>query len=294
MAPTPTIEERNVGENDAFAGPTPSNSTASSGEKPAASSLTPWVIVVITAASFLAVTFLGYVAVCLMRRRRHRQRVGAAADAVKRHNCNYYRQSHSREGSFERPWPSPHKSHYYNTQPQDAVELQRSHLISKSRASRESWSSYGGSVMVADDTIHPRQQNGSFSKPHDYTAVSANDDHQHQHPNPNQHQHSTSTATTSTMGRGTRVAARRNQEQYGYAHTNDDSDSEEEYEPHKRSMSSGDWKELEATGGRLRSSSLQDPATQGRGHPAFSPELQQQAQLPARLPRALATRRPSP
>ncbi|KAK7976246.1 hypothetical protein PG989_014709 [Apiospora arundinis] len=298
MAPTTTIETRDAGENDAFAGPS-NNNNAPNGEKPTASSLTPWVIVAITAASFLAVTFIGYLAVCLMKRRRHRQRVGAAADAVKRHNNKYY--SHSRDGSFERPWPSPNKSHFYN-QPHDddAVELQRSHLIVKSRASRESWSSYGGSIMMADAAVsYPQQQqqqqqnNNNLARPHAYTAVSAHDHQyqQHQH----QHQRTASTASTSSTGRGTRAMARRNQQQYGYArHHNDDSDSEEEFEPHKRSMSSGDWKELEAQGGRLRSSSLQDPATQGRGHPAFSPELQQQAQMPARLPRALATRRATP
>lgn len=287
MAPT---TEGNVAENDAFAGPDNVNR-----EKPSAS-LTPWVIIAITAASFLAATFIGFVVVSLMRRRqRQRQRLGAnAAAAVKQRNSKYYyhRQQHGREGSFERPWPSPSRSQYQQQQPEEvaAAELQRSQLIGKSRASRESWSSYGGSVVVADATYLPQQQHQSqsqirFSRPHAYTAVSAHDHHHHHH--------TTSSTSTSTGG----VGESRSHEQYRY----DDGDSEYdgacESAP-KNSLSSSDWKELEAQDGRLRSSSLQDPATMGRGHPAFSPELER-AQLPARLPRTLvvtdlAGRRGSP
>ncbi|KAK8070027.1 hypothetical protein PG994_006643 [Apiospora phragmitis] len=263
----------NVAENDAFAGP---NSAA--GEKPAAL-LTPWVIIAITAASFLAATFVGFVGVSLLRRRqRHRQRLGAnAAAAVRQHNNKYY-YHHSREGSYERPWPSPSKSHYhqYQQQPEEAAaELQRSQLIGKSRASRESWGSFDGSVVVADATCLQRQQQQNiFSKPHSYTAVSAYDHHRH---------HSTSSKSTTVGGGGT--AARRNHDRYCHSDDYDSEDEEFESAP-KQSMSSSDWKELEAQDGRLRSSSLQDPATLGRGHPAFSPELQR-AQLPARLPRTL-------
>ncbi|KAK8018482.1 hypothetical protein PG991_007672 [Apiospora marii] len=271
----------NVAQNDAFAGPNNAGS-----EKPSAS-LTPWVIIAITAASFLAVTFIGFIVVSLMRRRqRQRQRLGAnAAAAVKQHNSKYYYRQHSREGSFERPWPSPSKSQYQR-QPEEAAELQRSQLIGKSRASRESWSSYGGSVVVADATCLPQQQRSqsqiSFSRPHAYTAVSSQDHHP-------------TTSSTSTSAGGT--GASRNHEQCRY--DNGDSEDDDAYEPaSKKSMSSSDWKELEAQDGRLRSSSLQDPATLGRGHPAFSPELQR-APLPARLPRTLvvtdlAARRGSP
>ncbi|KAK8044376.1 hypothetical protein PG993_004400 [Apiospora rasikravindrae] len=276
----PTTRGENGAENDAFAGP---NST-SGGEKPAAS-LTPWVIIAITAASFLAVTFIGFVGVTLMRRRQRcqRQRLGAnaAATAVKQHRGKYYcRQTHNREASFERPWPSLNKSHYQ--QPEEAAaELQRAQLIGKARASRESWSSYGGSVMVAEQQSQQQQQQqqqSSFSRPHDYTAVSAHDHHHHQDPTP---------STSTTRGAGGAAAASRGHGQYRY----DDSDSEQDEEQgpapdKKKSMSSRDWKELEAQTGRMRSSSLQDPATLGRGHPAFSPELRR-APLPAKLPRTL-------
>lgn len=278
MAPT---TRDNVAENDAFAGPGNAGS-----EKPSAS-LTPWVIIAITAASFLAATFIGFVIVSLMRRRQ-RQRLGAnAAAAVKQHNNKFYYRQHSREGSFERPWPSPSKSQHQQQSEDAAAERQRSQLIGKSRASRESWSSYGGSVVVADATYLPQHQSQSqisFSRPHAYTAVSAHDHHHHH----------TISSTNATGG----VGASRNHEQYRY--DNGDSEGDDDpYEPiPKNSTSSSDWKELEAQDGRLRSSSLQDPATLGRGHPAFSPELQR-AQLPARLPRTLvvtdvAARRGSP
>ncbi|KAK8053254.1 hypothetical protein PG996_012555 [Apiospora saccharicola] len=264
MAPT---TGENIAENDAFAGP-----SNASHDKPSAS-LTPWVIIAITAASFLAATFIGFIILSLMRRRqRQRQRLGAnAAAAVKQHNNKYYYRQHSREASFERPWPSPSKSQQNRQQPEEVAELQRSQLIGKSRASRESWSSYGGSVVVADATYLPQSQSQiSFSRPHAYTAVSA---HDHHHTTP---------SSTSTAGE---AGASRNHEQYRY--DNGDSEDDDAYESApKKSMSSSDWKELEAQDGRLRSSSLQDPATLGRGHPAFSPELQR-AQLPAKLPRTM-------
>ncbi|KAK7943347.1 uncharacterized protein PG986_012460 [Apiospora aurea] len=271
----PTTRGENVAENDAFAGP-----NNAGGEKPSAS-LTPWVIVAITAASFLAVTFVGFVGVTLMRRRqRHRQRLGAnAAAAVKQHNSKYYyRKTHSRKGSFERPWPSLSKGHYQQ-QPEEVAELQRSQLIGKARASRESWSSYGGSVMMADATTYlPEQQppqQSSFSSPHAYTAVSAHDHHHHQqHPVP-------SSSTTGAEG----TSASRSHGPYRYDDCDSEEDEEREPAP-KKSMSPSDWKELEAQTGRIRSSSLQDPATLGRGHPAFSPELGR-APLPAKLPRTL-------
>ncbi|KAK8085502.1 hypothetical protein PG997_006773 [Apiospora hydei] len=244
-------------------------------------SLAPWVIVAITAASFLAVTFIGFVGVTLMRRRqRHHQRLGVNATAVvKQHNSKYYyRQTHSREGSFERPWPGLGKSHCQRSD--ETAELQRSQLIGKARASRESWSSYGGSVMGADSTTYlpqqqpqlQQQQQSSFSRPHAYTALSA---HDQQHP----------TASTSTS-RAEGASASRSHGQYRYDDCDSEDDNEHEPAPQKKPMSSSDWKELEAQTGRIRSSSLQDPATLGRGHPAFSPELQR-APLPAKLPRTL-------